>query len=94
VSSRLNIDLRDEELYKAVRIVAIENGTTVREIVIEALRQWLRQNEDRKVSEGARQAAVARLNEVRRRVFGERILIGDSVDLIREAREERFTGYE
>ena len=94
MSSRLNIDLKDEELYKAVRIMAIEKGTTVREIVIEALRQWLRQNADRRVSEGARQAAVARLNAVRGQVFGERVLTGDSVDLIREAREERFNGDE
>jgi hypothetical protein len=40
-SSRITVDLGDEELVKAVKIAAVEQGRTVRDIVVEALTQWL-----------------------------------------------------
>ncbi len=39
--TRITIDLGDAELFKAIKIAAVEQGKPVREIVIEALRQWL-----------------------------------------------------
>ncbi|MGQ9532542.1 MAG: hypothetical protein ACUVTQ_07030 [Desulfotomaculales bacterium] len=87
--TRLNVDLRDESLYKAIKFRAVEEGTTVREVVISALRQWLHSRAE--TGKGISRTAVQRLNEVRRRVFGDRVLSGSSADLIREAREERLT---
>ena len=39
--SRITVDLGDEELVKAVKIAAVEQGRTVRDIVVEALTRWL-----------------------------------------------------
>jgi len=39
--SRITVDLGDEGLVKAVKIAAVEQGRTVRDIVAEALTQWL-----------------------------------------------------
>jgi len=39
--SRITVDLGDEELVKAVKIAAVEQDRTVRDIVVEALTQWL-----------------------------------------------------
>ncbi len=44
--ARLTVDLGDERLYKAIRVAAIERRRPVREIVIEALREWLRNQEE------------------------------------------------
>lgn len=87
MSSRLNIDLRDEGLYKVIKIRAVEEGTTMREMVAEALRQWL-SRKDKKLK-GIDRAALIQMNEARKRVFGDRVLPGSSTDLIRETREER-----
>jgi len=70
------------------KIRAVEEGTTVREIVVAALRRWLRSRNE--TGEGLNRTAVERLNEVRRRIFGNRVLPGSSADLIREAREDRL----
>ena len=39
--TRITIDLGSEELVKAIKIAAVEQGRPLREIVIEALEQWL-----------------------------------------------------
>lgn len=39
--TRVTIDLGSEELVKAIKIAAVEQGRPLREIVIEALNQWL-----------------------------------------------------
>ena len=39
--TRITIDLGSEELVKAVKFAAVEQGKPIRGIVIEALRQWL-----------------------------------------------------
>lgn len=85
MSTRLNLDLKDKELYKAVKIRAVQEGTTVREIVTQVLQQRL---EGRKVRPVNR-LAVTRLNEIREKIFGERVLPGHAADLIRETREEQ-----
>jgi hypothetical protein len=83
--TRLNLDLKDEKLYKAVKIRAVQKGATVREIVVQALQEFLEYRSGRPVT----RLAVSRLNEMRRKIFGERVLPGHAAGLIREAREER-----
>jgi len=39
--TRITVDLGSEELLKAVKIAAVEQAKSIREIVIEALEQWL-----------------------------------------------------
>ena len=39
--TRITIDLGSEELLKAVKFAAVEQSRPIREIVIEALEQWL-----------------------------------------------------
>jgi hypothetical protein len=44
-SSKITVDLRDPELYHEVRLAALELNRSVRDIVVEALRQWLDRQE-------------------------------------------------
>ena len=46
-SARLTVDLGSENLYKAIRILAIEQRRTVRDVVIEALRRWVEAQEEK-----------------------------------------------
>ena len=39
--TRITVDLGSEELLKAVRFASVEQGKPIREIIIEALEQWL-----------------------------------------------------
>jgi hypothetical protein len=39
--TRITVDLGSEDLLKSVKFAAVERGQTVREIVIESLKQWL-----------------------------------------------------
>lgn len=39
--TRITVDLGSEELLKAVKLASIEQGKSIREIIIEALEQWL-----------------------------------------------------
>jgi len=43
--TRMTIDLGSEELLKAIKIAAVEQGEPVRVIVIEALKQWLQRRQ-------------------------------------------------
>jgi len=63
-ATRITVDLGDEELCKAIKFAAVEHGKAVREIVIEALRQWL----DREKPSGGRdfQAMIQSINEYRK----------------------------
>ena len=62
--TRITVDLGNEELVKAVKIAAVEQGKPVREIVIEALKQWL---DRRKTSSGKDfQAMIQSVNEYRK----------------------------
>ena len=42
---RITVDLGNEELHKAIKIAAIEQGKSMREIVLEALREWFERRE-------------------------------------------------
>jgi hypothetical protein len=39
--TRITVDLGSNELLKAVRLASVEQGKPIREIIIEALEQWL-----------------------------------------------------
>jgi len=39
--TRITVDLGSEELAKALKIAAVQQGRTVRDIVVEALNRWL-----------------------------------------------------
>ena len=43
--TRMTVDLGSEELLKAIKIAAVEQGEPVRGIVIEALKEWLDRRE-------------------------------------------------
>jgi hypothetical protein len=40
-ATKITVDLGSPGLYKAVKILAIERGLTLREVVIAALRDWV-----------------------------------------------------
>ena len=48
-STRITVDLGNESLVKTVRIAAVEQGRTVRDIVVEALNLWLAANASQQV---------------------------------------------
>jgi hypothetical protein len=43
--TRITVDLGNEELLKAIKIAAVEQGKPLREITAEALQQWLERKE-------------------------------------------------
>ena len=47
-STRITVDLGSEQLVKSVKIAAVEQGRTVRDIVIEALTLWLKSGQTSK----------------------------------------------
>jgi len=62
--TRITVDLGRKELLKAIKIAAVEQSKPIREIVIEALQQWL----ERKKTPGDKdfQAMMQVVNEYRR----------------------------
>ncbi len=62
--TRITVDLGSEELLKAIKFAAVDRGEPIREIVIEALKQWL----DMKRTSGGRdfQAMMQVVDEYRR----------------------------
>ena len=44
--AKITVDLGNPRLYKAVKILAIERGITLREVVVEALKEWVEKQED------------------------------------------------
>ena len=53
--TRITINLKDEEFYRAVRIAAIDRGTSMTEMVCEALKDWLRKEEEKEDLEAYRE---------------------------------------
>ncbi len=45
-NSKITVELGDARLYKAVKILAVEQGITLREVVVEALKDWVEKQED------------------------------------------------
>ena len=44
--AKITVDLGDDELYRAIKIAAIEHESSLRQVVIEALRDWLGRQEE------------------------------------------------
>jgi len=62
--TRITVDLGDDALFRAIKIAAVQQGKTIRQIVVEALKQWLGRKE---VSEGQNfQAMIKAINEYRK----------------------------
>ena len=45
-TAKLTVDVGDPRLYKAIKILAIERGLTLRAVVVEALNDWVGKQED------------------------------------------------
>ncbi len=45
--TRVTVDLKSEELYRAVRVAAIERSASVSDIVCQAIKDWLVQEEEK-----------------------------------------------
>jgi hypothetical protein len=57
--TRITVDLGNEDLLKAIKIAAIEQGKSIRELTIEALQEWLKRRmaeEDKEDLEAMREA--------------------------------------
>ena len=54
--TKITVDLRDDELYRAIKIAAIEHKSSLRQVVIEALKEWLRRQEESEDLEDYRKA--------------------------------------
>ena len=44
--TRITVDLASERLYRAVRVLAAAQGRPLRDVVTEALRDWVEKQED------------------------------------------------
>ncbi len=53
---KVTIALRDDALYRAARIRAVESGRQIRDVIEEALREWLERQEDAEDRELGREA--------------------------------------
>ncbi len=53
--TRITVDLKDDKFYRAVRVAAIDRGTSVTEMVCEALKEWLRKEEEKEDTEAYRE---------------------------------------
>ena len=53
---KITVALRDDALYRAVRIRAVESGRQIRDVIEEALREWLERHEDAEDVEAASEA--------------------------------------
>lgn len=53
--TRITVDLKSDDLYRAVRVAAIDRGTSVTEMVCEALKEWLRKEEEKEDLEAYRE---------------------------------------
>lgn len=53
---KVTIALRNDALYRAVRIRAVESGRQIRDVVEEALDEWLERQEDTEDLAAAREA--------------------------------------
>ena len=59
---KVTIALRDDELYRAIRVRAAQSGRQIRDIVEEALEMWLTAQEDPREPAASRIVAIERGN--------------------------------
>ena len=53
--TRITVDLKDEKFYRAVRVAAIDRGTSMTEMICEVLKDWLRKEEEKEDLEAYRE---------------------------------------
>ena len=88
---RLTLDL-DPMVQRRLKAVAAMKGISMRQYCLTAIGRELSKDEVQGVVDlPFGHEALDRLDAFRKEIFGDRILPGDSVDLIREARESRST---
>ena len=88
---RLTLDL-DPMVQRRLKAVAAMKGISMRQYCLTAIGRELSKDEVQGVVDlPFGHKALDRLDALRKEIFGDRILPGDSVDLIREARESRST---
>ena len=88
-TTRFTLDL-DPVLQSRLKVMAARKGMSMRQYCLQALEREMQQEEKEPVPVlpfGAE--SIARLNALRDRVFQGRTVAVDSVDLLREAREDR-----
>ncbi len=56
MSKRMTVIFEDEELYTAVKVEAARKGRHAKDIVAEALREWLEAREDEELRVGLEEA--------------------------------------
>ena len=54
--SRIMVDLGSAELYRALRIAAVERDSSMREVIVHALEEWLAREQARAVLTGGAEA--------------------------------------
>lgn len=86
---RLTLDL-DAPLQRRLKAIAALKGVSMREYCQSAIeKQLTRDNSNGSPNSLSPDEAFERLCALREEIFGDRVLPGSSVDLIREAREIR-----
>ena len=56
---RITVDLGSADLYKALRIAAVEHDSSMKEVIVQALEDWLaRQRDARAVAMSSREATL------------------------------------
>ena len=88
---RLTIDL-DPPVQRRLKAIAAVKGISMRQYCLTAIDKELAKDEAKGVTSlPFGHEALDRLDTLRKEIFGNTILPGDSVEFIREAREARST---
>ena len=85
---RLALDL-DASVQRRLKVVAALKGISMRQYCLTAIDKELAKDEANGVPAPSGYSDAERFAKLRREVFGDKVLPGSSVDLIREAREIR-----
>ena len=86
---RLTLDL-DPPVQRRLKSIAAVNGISMRQYCLTAIEKELAKDEAKGVTSlPFGHEALDRLDTLRKEIFGDTILPGDSVEFIREARESR-----
>ena len=88
---RLTLDL-DPMVQRRLKAVAAMKGISMRQYCLTAISRELSKDEVQGVIDlPFGHEALDRLDALRKEIFGDKVLPGDSADFIREARESRST---
>ncbi len=88
---RFTLDL-DPPVQRRLNTIAAIKGISMRQYCLTAITRELSKDEAQGIIDlPFGHEALDRLDTLRREIFGDKVLPGDSVDFIREARESRST---